>query len=312
MDKLNLNFSNSENIIKSICFVISLLSWLLLIITGWISIKWLKNDDGIIWTIHKFEISEGNENYYPIQMHSALIYIVFILALMMTLAGFILYIIKSIFKKDDAVYSGMMGQWSKFHFFPLLCISALFIIGENVDNKVFQSKENHYNDMSISGFIFSIIGLISLIFIYIMTELNTDWYIVLTLKKGTYSCFIVLMWYYFCYSIYGLREIDIENNEDLMKDKLDWKKGCGVAFSIIVSLGSIIFSFFFRDLVVSIMNAFIYIGLIAFYFKQPEKNRKEKYLNNNADGIIDIIMLILSIVLIIFLIIKYRDECLKS
>ena len=84
--------------------------------------------------------------------------------MVIALAGFILYMIKSTCKKDDSVYGGMMGEWSKFHFVPLLFVSALFIIGECTDTN--QSKPNHIKDMHIAGFVFTILGLISLIFIF--------------------------------------------------------------------------------------------------------------------------------------------------
>lgn len=121
MEKLNLNFSGSENIIKSICWILSILSWLLLIVTGWISLKWLK-EDSIIWTIIAMKTkSNGFQigQYYPIQMQISLIYIVFILTMIITLAGFIIYMIKSTYKKEESVFGGMIGPFSKFHFFPL-------------------------------------------------------------------------------------------------------------------------------------------------------------------------------------------------
>ena len=60
-------------------------------------------------------------------MHVALIYVVFILALIIILGGCIVYFVKTICKKDDQVITGLMGDFSKYHFFPLLCVSALFI-----------------------------------------------------------------------------------------------------------------------------------------------------------------------------------------
>ena len=77
-----------------IFWVFSCISWLLLIITGWISIKWLDNKDYyVIWTIY---VERNFENYYylPFQMHVALLYIAFILSLVIILFGFILYFIK--------------------------------------------------------------------------------------------------------------------------------------------------------------------------------------------------------------------------
>lgn len=51
MEKLNLNFSGGANVLKSICWILSYISWLMLVITGWISIKWLDDENEIIWTI---------------------------------------------------------------------------------------------------------------------------------------------------------------------------------------------------------------------------------------------------------------------
>ena len=318
MEKLNLNFSGGENVIKSICWILSVLSWLLFIVTGWISLRWLDYDGtAIIWNIKK--MYNSGKNYYPVQMQVSLIYIVFILTMIIALAGFILYMMKSTCKKDDAVFGGMIGPWSKFHFFPLLCVSALFIIGECYDN--FMQRDNifqyYYNfqsyyekfvqknkDMYISGLIFTIIGLGSLIFIYIMTDLNTDWYILLTLKKGTYSCLITLMWYHFCYLIYPIRTIDNLN------DNWNWMKGCGISFSIIFGIGALVFAFIFKDLVIAGMTTIIYVGLTAYYLTLDKKTREEA--NKNGDGSVDIVMMVLSLALIVFLIIKHKDDCLKS
>ena len=303
MEKLNLNFSGGENVIKSICWILSVLSWLLFIVTGWISLRWLDYDGtAIIWNIGKMK--NTGLNYFPLQMQVSLIYIVFILTMIIALAGFILYMMKSTCKKDDAVFGGMIGPWSKFHFFPLLCVSALFIIGECSDNPVPKNNAHHGKDMLISSLIFTIIGLGSLIFIYIMTDLNTDWYILLTLKKGTYSCLITLMWYHFCYLIYPIRTIDNLN------DNWNWMKGCGISFSIIFGIGALVFAFIFKDLVIAGMTTLIYVGLTAYYFTLDKKTREEA--NKNGDGSVDIVMMVLSLALIAFLIIKHKDDCLKS
>lgn len=309
MEKLNLNFQGGENVIKSICWILSILSWLLFLVTGWISLNWFQDKYifPCIWTIQKIHFNDNFGTvvgvYAPLQMQISLIYIVFILTMIVGLAGFIIYMIKSTCKKDESVFGGMMGQWSRFHFVPLLFVSALFIIGECNDTNL--EKINHFKDMHIAGLIFTIFGLISLIFIYIMTELKTDWYIVLTLKKGTYSCLITLMWYYFCYNIYYIRSFDTE------KDNLNWRKGCGIAFSIIFGLGSLIFAFIFKDLIIAGMTTLIYIGLTAYYFQLPKLIREDKWANKNGDGAVDIIMMVFSVVLIVFLVIKHKDECLR-
>lgn len=305
MDIINLNFNGKENIIKSICWILSVLSWSLLIITGWISLKWIKHNN-IIWTIILYENPYQNANYAPFQMHISLIYIIFIITMLITLASFIIYMIKSTCKKDDSVFEGMIGNWSKFHFFPFLCISTLFIIGESMKEDIRTENINDYSDIFISGIVFTIIGLSSLIFIYIITDLKTNWYIQLLIKKGTYSCYIILMWYYFCYNIYYIRRFDFEFEER------NWKKGCGLSFSIIFGIVALLFALFFKDLIIAGMTTLIYIGLTAFYFNTSQYelyHDQKKRANNNADGIIDIIMMLLSVILIVFLLIKKREEC---
>ena len=329
MEKLNLNFSGGDNIVKSICWIMSYLSWLLLVASGWASIKWLDEDpytdeEGYYhkqWTIWNFYATRtpdgGNDPlkryYLPLQMQVSLYYICFILALIIITGGCIIFFVKTIFKKDDQVINGMMGQFSKFHFFPLLCASALFIIGECVDQDIdtpdAEKVVEHYKNMYISGLVFSILGLASFIFIYIMTDLNTnDWWILLLLKKGVYSCLIVLMWYNFCYDIYYVHYYDKPDDNKMH----DWKKGCGLAFSIIFGIGSLAFSFVFKDLVACCMNLLIYIGLTVAYFRLEKDLRKDKLYNKNGDGIVDIIMLVLSVAMIVLLLIKFREQCLKS
>ena len=319
MEKLNLNFSGGSNIVKSICWIMSYLSWIMLVITGWISLKWLDDDMyWIIWTIVAYRNNSDLDDkyvysyrfgYLPFQMHVSLIYIVFILTLIVILGGCIVFFMKTIFKPDDQVKNGMMGEFSKFHFFPLLCTSALFIIGECIDTDT--ENKDHGKSMIYAGLVFSILALASFIFIYIMTDLNTnDWWVLLLLKKGTYSCLIVLIWYYFCYNIYYTHRASAEN-EDPVK-ALDWVKGCGLAFSIIFGIGSLAFSFIFKDLVACGMNLLIYVGLTVYYFKLDKDLRKTKYYNKNGDGIVDIIMMVLSVALLVFLLLTKREECLKS
>ena len=330
MEKLNLNFSGGDNVVKSICWIMSYLSWLLLVASGWASIKWLDQtpsqyDDGADkihwgWTIWGFyalrTYTKRNQDYdplelyyYPLQMQVSLYYICFILALIIITGGCFVFFYKTICKKDDQVINGMMGQFSKFHFFPLLCASALFIIGECIEEDL--DNDDHWKSMVISGLIFALLGLCSLVFIYIMTDLNTnDWWVLLLLKKGAFSCLIILMWYSFCYDIYYVHKYD-KTDED-PKKQTDWEKGCGLAFSIIFGIGSLAFSFVFKDLAACVMNLLIYIGLTVAYFRLPSEARKQKEANKNGDGIVDIIMLVLSVAVIVLLLIKYRENCMKS
>lgn len=80
-------------------------------------------------------------------------------------------------------------------------------------------------------------------FIYNKTDLSeNEWWVILLLKKGPYSCLIILMWYCFCYDIFYVHEL-VEKDEDHNK-YLNWQTGCGLAFSIIFGIVSLFFHLF--------------------------------------------------------------------
>ena len=54
MEKYNINFNGGSNITKTLCWILSLISWLLLIITGIIGLVDLFNNANI-WVIPKWE-----------------------------------------------------------------------------------------------------------------------------------------------------------------------------------------------------------------------------------------------------------------
>ena len=66
MEKLknfNLHFDDPQNIIKSICWILSYLSWLLLTINSWVSFGWLYREKYMkIWTIKV--VTDFNEHIY--------------------------------------------------------------------------------------------------------------------------------------------------------------------------------------------------------------------------------------------------------
>ena len=242
-------------------------------------------------------------------MHVALLYISFILSLTIILFAFILYFIKTFFSKDENIIKGMLGPSTKYHFIPLLFASSLFIIGESNKDRI--DFEKYSKDMHIAGLILSLFGLISLIYIYLQTNLDgCKWWEILLLKKGAYSCLIVLMCYYFCYDIYY---VHIGNNpEETYEEEWNWKRGCSIFFSAVFGVGALAFSFIFKDLVVCFLNIIIYTGLIVYYYKIPNYFRKLNYLNKNADGGVDIAILFLSLVMFCILLIKFRKECMVS
>ena len=356
MDKANLNFSNCDNTVRSICWIFSVLGWLMYIICGWISLKWINGkypcSDGIVSSFYSENLSfnwRSNildyfncgyvmtilrrklikvENFkgkwgdiYPLQMQTAVLYIVIIITMLFALVGFIVYMIKSTCKKCD-VFEKMMDFWTRLHSIPLFIAAGLFLVGICYVER----KNSNWEDANIAGCVLVILGLASLIFIYIKTKLPGDW-LTATIKKGAYSTLIALEWYYFCYLICNLALIDHSketNPVENAKKRLDDLRGCGIAMPIIEGVGALLFAFFFKDVIIAFMNVLIFIGAAAYYLSINSDLRKKEYGkefgfdyfkgfggNGDAEGIIDIIFMVLSIVVIVLLIILRKKECLE-
>lgn len=242
-----------------------------------------------IWNI----FSPSSEEFFPIGVKPAFLYIIFSIFLLYALISFIL-IIKN--RNEESLREGILGKFSKFHFIPILCAIALYIIGMCFND------ENVLKDAPyILSLIFSIIGLGSLIFVYIQTSMS-DFYVRLFIKKGLYSCLISLFFYNLCYTIsfYGLLNTIKKNPLNI----LNWTKGCNLAFSIIIGIINLILSFLLKDVVIPGMNVLIYLGLTISFFKIDKDIRSE--MNGVAEGVIDIVYLALSAAMIVLLLIKYR------
>ena len=336
MEKANLNFSGKDNIIKSICWIFSVLGWLMYLICGWISLKWLDEDNvhtgygyynlghydlgPLVMTIPRLALyKEPYDNrkrgtIYPLQLQTSVIYIVVILTMLFALFAFIVYMIKSTCKKEGAVFDGMMGDWTRLHSIPLFIAAGLFLIGICIGDKNY-NWYNLYNwdeiwddweDANIAGIVLVILGLAALIFIYIKTDLPDDW-LTASIKKGAYSTLIALEWYYFCYIICNLANIDKPEKSN------DNIKGCGIAMPIIEGVIALVFAFFFKDVIIAFMNVLIFLGAAVYYLSLHESLRKKDYTvgHGAAEGIIDIVLMVLAIVVIILLIILKKKECLK-
>ena len=328
------NFNGGENILKSICWIFSYLSWLLLAINNLASLKWLYNDNSV-WNII---VEQGV--YFPIQMEKIMIYIIFNFEIIIIFIGCIVFFVKTLIKPEDKLIDGMMGKFSQFHFIPLLFAFIMTVLGEAI-----KEDKSNMKDIANTGLAFSLFGVISMVFIYINTDCESvDWWAKYFLKNGTYSCLLVLFWYNFCYDILIVRVYgksttrnlqdwgdidfgDFDDDDDSNnganlggwgkaacelyfanqdKDTLNWTKGCGMAFSIIFGISNIIFSYAFKDIIICLMNILIYFGMIKYYFNLDKTNCKE--LNKNGDGAIDCIILICSILLFIYFIIeKIKD-----
>jgi len=225
-------------------------------------------------------------------MHIVFHYIVFVLTFAISILGFLIYIT---YRDDNSVLDGMLGKFSKFHFIPLLCISALFIIGESDDDPNLA--------MFIFNFFFTVIGLVSLILVKIKTNIEYPWYAVLTIKKGVYSCFIVLLIYNFgfIFTYFGVEEIN--DTSDHMDN---WKIGCGIAFPIIIGVANLALSIIFKDIIMAIMNLLLYVGMISHFYSIDKDTRTEN--SATGEGIIDIVIISLSGCTILFLALIYKKS----
>ena len=309
------NFPGGKNVVKSICWILSYFSWLLAAATNLAALKWMydpvkENDTCFIWNIpiisnflkikHISSASgatttspddDDQYSYYPLQMSELMIYIVFNFAFAMIIAGCAVYIIKTFIKRDIKAIDGLFGNLSQFHFFPFLCNFAMSLLGILTGD-----DQKKWKKIASAGLAISLLGLASMIFIYITTKSDSfDLTGKFFIKNGAFSCLIVLFWYNFCYDIFQVRMLTKEEYDQ------KWAKGCSLAFSIIFGVGSISFSFLFKDVMVSFMNILIYIGMAKNYF-ELEKDTSAKDYNKNGDGAIDIIMLVCSMILFLFLI----------
>ena len=323
------NFPGGKNVIKSVCWILSYLSWLLASVNNLAAINWMYNPKKgnhfcFIWNIFINPAYKSNSNsydqnngqrrlnsqieqnvrvldsngepgpyYIPLQMSELMIYIVFNFVFAMVFIGCVVYIIKTFIKREIHAIDGLFEKFSQFHFFPLLCAFAMSLLGELNDEG---DSDKKWKSIACAGLAISVVGLASLIFIYIIIKSDKfDSQGKFFIKYGAFSCLIILFWYNFCYDIFQVRMLTKN------KDEHKWAKGCSLAFSIIFGVGSLSFSFIFKDIMVSFVNILIYIGLSKYYF-ELEKDTSGKDYNKNGDGAVDIVILVCSIVLFFFLI----------
>lgn len=304
--------------------IISYISWLLLLVNGCVSLRWLyKKKYMRVWTISVIKKYE----YVPLQMYHIIIYLVFNFFIIILFFGCAYFFMATLFKKNNDTINKLFTIPVSFNFFPILCAFIMFILGEL---KAEETKE--INSIVRAGFAISLIGLISMIFIYISTEFDKEnWISNLLIKKGVFSALIILFWYNTCYDIFYLHKALRPTGKKIF----NWMKGCGLAFSIIFGIGSNIFSFWYKDIIICIFNLLIYIGLAIFYYKYEAKTFNWSYYyyyeqysaynyryysfndkKNKGDGIVDIIMICISIFLLIYLIAYHmkniKDEAMKN
>ena len=183
---------DSNNIFKGV----SIFSWVLLLITGWMSfgvpkIEYFSDPKIFGFWLMEF-VCKDVALLNSFDIYYVLFFMISIFTLILATAAFIIYIYSLFINKNDNVINGMLGNISKFHFVPLLCISSLFIIGETLKNGnilvgvmtgiFFDVKKVH----CAFNMIFDIIGLASLIYIYIFIQKYPNLYMQILLLKKEY------------------------------------------------------------------------------------------------------------------------------
>ena len=264
--KQNANNNNSDT--NSLWYDLSILSWFLFLCAGLTSYK---------------------EHLAPNGYVPAGAYLTLIIGLITTIGaiGFIIYFKNTTLNKNQNMLNSMLGEMSKYHSVCLFLVTLLLI-----------SLANAYRKASfVFSLIFSILSYGSLFFVYLKTDVEGVWYEMLTIKKGLFSCLIAFTCYTIFFSIGAIGSFG-DDNEDFVK-------GSGLSFSILIGLGNLGFAFFFKDILVAIMNLLIYIEMGKFFYDKKPGNIK-------ADGVIDIIMAIVSFGVIFYLLFKERDNLYRS
>lgn len=217
---------------KNIWKILSLISWILLISSQLNSIEFnlpISMVDNYILQYYekkKYQLIFMASNFFPQRTF-----------LTINLIGFVIYLIFTVYKKDENFNSGLFKNFARFHFLPLFLVSSIYIIGEAFTYQIFDKElEGNYLITFIINCFFSLVGLVLLIIIYIKTKLDCQWYITFFIKKGVYSSLIMLLW--------G----NLLSNVILIFPKSETY--INIIFPILRGLFAIIFSFIFKDIMV--------------------------------------------------------------
>lgn len=237
-----------------------------------------------------------------------------IFILLLSISGLIIYLIFTTCKKDQNLYNGMLGGNAKFHFVFFLFASALFIIdqlmkygyGYDEYDRYDEDQYNFYQKLTkklmIADFIFSIFGIFTLLFSYTQIKLACEWYIVLPIKKGTFSCFIPYLIYKICLDL-----IYFIFNRDNFSIKL--YKFIIILYFILLGLISLGLSFLFKDIILAFTNGLIYIGNMIYYSLNAE-NMKESLTTGFVvfEGFIIVGVSLASFILIGILVLIHKEK----
>lgn len=216
-----------------------------------------------------------------------------ILFLTLTLIGFINYLISTVYLRDEKVYIGLFDNFAKFHFIPFLAIAGIYMT-----NEIFAGLIYYYECLCINTAL-SLAGLVLLIIVYAKTKLASKWFLVLFIKKGTFSDLIMLLWGNITLNIYIF----------IYRAKSDLYPR--IIFPIITGIGAIVFSFIFKDVMVLMINLIYNIKIIQNLYNIYYAYQNFYWINYPL-GFISLIMLILTLISLLIIVIKFKQRIYES
>ncbi len=145
--------------------------------------------------------------YFPNEWENYYLSTIFLIIFCLSIIAFIFFLLKTNFKRDDYVFEGLFGTFSRYHFIPILCGTCLFLSGIFKDS-IFRGwnglKSKGYIDAHlgkyIADLIFSCLVVASLTLIKYTIKLEKPFYIVYIIKDGFFSILLALYTYSFFYA----------------------------------------------------------------------------------------------------------------
>ena len=293
--------------------ILSIISLMLLVTSVW---PFYRNSC-CIWSLIEFCVSIMSKtkeiDYFPIQMSPVSISTFVFLT---TVVGAVVFVIFTTCRRNNGLFNGMFGKNTMFHFIPYLFVAAVFCTCQNFDTfqdllenpylpedeeffKVIEEKLKLNRTYLILDLIFTILGLISLLVFYCSLNLEkSPWYLVMAIKNGIFSIFIVLLWYNFFHIIICLRAIVVFIDGKSISGLKNFYEKTGISFCVIIGIVVLLFSIRYRDIMMQFVNFLMYSGIVMTYYNKIKSERdaiKDEY-NDGADGIIATLIMIASLI----------------
>ena len=274
-------------------------SWELFSFFSWILLMSSK------WDMFRRSAEISREIYRPILYNRSFVQYI---SLIITILGFLVYLKNIVYKKNENLYQALFNQYSKFHCFAFLFYSALTFVGERqVMGMNSENSSDSFDFKAFSAFymIFSILTLCSIIFVYFCTDMVCDWYIVMSIKKGIYSVIIAEAVQYFFDSIFFARKASISDSSTADPTSL-YKVG-GVFFCILVFGIVCTLAILKKDIIMILINFLMYCGMVFNFYTMASVKEF-----GAGTPVVCIIVLVLQVVVMCFMIIKFKEQLIES